>query len=173
MSCNIASLSPATSALVTVTVTVDPSAQNTLVNNAVVFHDSLDNDPLNNTDVLTSTVQVDADLAVQKTGLPDPVTAGEDLLYTLSLTNNGPGDLTSAVLTDTLPSGVSFRAASPGCGHAAGDVVCAIGGLPAGATLPVTISVTVDPATIGVLMNTAVAAGAEMDPVPPTTAPAR
>jgi len=40
------------------------------------------------------------DLALTKTDAPDPVSAGQDLTYTLSVTNNGPGTAKGVVLTD-------------------------------------------------------------------------
>ena len=49
-----------------------------------------------------------ADLLVLKTDNPDPVVAGQDLTYTLSVTNNGPSPATNVVVTDPLPAGVSF-----------------------------------------------------------------
>jgi uncharacterized repeat protein (TIGR01451 family) len=59
-----------------------------------------------------------ADLSLAKTDSHDPVVAGEALTYTLIVTNDGPCDATEVVLTDTLPIGVTFSSASPGCGTA-------------------------------------------------------
>jgi uncharacterized repeat protein (TIGR01451 family) len=64
-----------------------------------------------------------ADLSVTKTDLPDPVTAGTSLTYTVTVTNNGSfgnTDATGITLTDTLPSGVTFVSASAGCIEASG-----------------------------------------------------
>ena len=50
----------------------------------------------------------EADLAVTKTDSPDPVIAGEQLYYTLTVTNKGPNDVPDVSVTDTLPSQVTF-----------------------------------------------------------------
>ena len=49
-----------------------------------------------------------ADLEVTKTDSPDPVIAGEQLYYTLTVTNHGPNDVPDASLSDKLPSQVEF-----------------------------------------------------------------
>ncbi len=49
-----------------------------------------------------------ADLAITKTDAPDPVTAGTNLTYTITVTNNGPDAAANASWTDTLPAGTSF-----------------------------------------------------------------
>ncbi len=68
-----------------------------------------------------------SDLSVTKTDSPDPVTVGNNLTYTVTITNNGPGGATGVVLTDTLPVGVTFVSATPSqgsCGEASGVVTC-------------------------------------------------
>ena len=73
-----------------------------------------DDDPssANNSATATTAVNTSADLSVTKTDSPDPVTAGTDLTYTITATNNGPsnsgGDVT---VTDPLPVGTSFVSA--------------------------------------------------------------
>jgi uncharacterized repeat protein (TIGR01451 family) len=49
-----------------------------------------------------------ADLAVTMTDSPDPVTAGQNLAYTITVTNNGPSAAATASWSDTLPAGTSF-----------------------------------------------------------------
>ena len=52
-----------------------------------------------------------ADLAVTKNDAPDPVTAGQNLVYTVTVANNGPDDAQTVTLTDTLPTGTTFVSA--------------------------------------------------------------
>jgi uncharacterized repeat protein (TIGR01451 family) len=51
-----------------------------------------------------------ADLAVVKTVSPDPVIAGTDLTYTLTVTNHGP-ETAAVTCNDTLPAGLIFQSA--------------------------------------------------------------
>jgi uncharacterized repeat protein (TIGR01451 family) len=50
---------------------------------------------------------VSADLSVTKSG-PAAVTAGNNITYTVTVTNNGPSDATNVQLSDTLPPGTTF-----------------------------------------------------------------
>ena len=73
---------------------------------------------------------VSADLSIAKTGSPDPITVGEQLTYTLAVTNGGPDTATGVAITDALPTGVnlvSSSASQGGCSTAAGVVTCPIG----------------------------------------------
>lgn len=102
-----------------------------------------------------------ADLAVDKTG-PAQVTAGEDVTWTVVTANAGPSSAVSAELVDTLPAGVTFVSASPGCVHAAGVVTCALGTLASGASASTTIVATTS--AVGSLTNAAEAESATNDP---------
>ncbi|MFA9204521.1 MAG: DUF11 domain-containing protein, partial [Flavobacteriales bacterium] len=48
------------------------------------------------------------DIVVNLNDSPDPVPAGGQLTYTLSVANNGPDDATGVQITNTLPAGVSL-----------------------------------------------------------------
>jgi len=54
----------------------------------------------------------EADLAITKTDSPDPVIAGNDLTYTVTVTNNGPDTATSVIVTDNLPAETTFVSCS-------------------------------------------------------------
>jgi len=90
---------------------------------------------------------VTADLRIDKSDNPDPAVAGEQLTYTLDVTNDGPETAQDVVVTDELPDGVSFVSASPpSCLHDAttNTVTCDLGDLASGATTTVTITVLID-----------------------------
>ena len=62
-------------------------------------------------------VQRCADLGIEKTALTEVAGPGDEVAYTLRVTNHGPSDATSVdSVADTLPDGLTFVAASDG-GH--------------------------------------------------------
>jgi uncharacterized repeat protein (TIGR01451 family) len=109
------------------------------------------------------------DLELAKTG-PTTVQAGGRVVYTLSVTNQGPSAAQTVSVVDTLPPGVTFVSASgPGwsCTHA-GDVsvTCTRPALPSGATAP-DIRVAVNaPSQAASITNAAVASSTTSDPKP-------
>ncbi len=51
-------------------------------------------------------------LQLTKTDSPDPVSVGQNLTYTLTATNNGPSTSTNTVISDPLPTGLTFVSAT-------------------------------------------------------------
>jgi uncharacterized repeat protein (TIGR01451 family) len=108
-----------------------------------------------------------ADLAVVATDAPDPVVAGNPLVYTLIVSNAGPSGATNVVLTNRLSGAVEFLSAVPSQGsaaHSAGLVTADLGVLSTGAVA--TMTVTVNPLRAGTVTNQAGVAAAATDPVP-------
>ena len=58
---------------------------------------------------VTTNVSMLANMAIDKASAPDPVTAGELLTYTLNISNLGPSIAENVVITDELPSNVTFN----------------------------------------------------------------
>ncbi len=87
-----------------------------------------------------------SDLGIVKTASPDLVTVGQNLTYTLTVTNHGPLDTTGVTVTDTLPGRVTHVSTTPSQGSCSSpsEVTCELGGLTVGSTATVTIVVTVD-----------------------------
>ncbi len=121
---------------------------------AAVTSDTSDPTP-SNTDIETTTILPHADLALGKTAFPNPIAAGETMTYTLVITNWGPSDAENVLLTDTLPSTVTFGSVSSNGGVCSGttDISCSWSSLWAYFTAEVTIVVT--PTETGTLVNTA------------------
>jgi len=106
-----------------------------------------DPNPANNSVMLSTFVAVpnDADVAVTKSGSPNPVNVNTTLAYTIQVTNNGPAVGTNVVATDTLPSAVTYVSSSStqgSCVQAAGTVTCTIGTVTVGQVVVVSITVT-------------------------------
>lgn len=166
--CDLGTLDPGQT--VTITVVVRPTddvAGEIIWNCAQANMADGGNDPNlgNNESCADTRVRGLADLSVSKGDNPDPVMAGNDLTYTVTVTNNGPSTATSVILTDTLPSGVAFVSASPGCSFSApNSVICSLGTIAGGSSVVVTI--VVRPNTPGVITNTATVTAAEDDPNP-------
>lgn len=85
-----------------------------------------------------------ADLSVASTAPADPVSVGSDLRYTHEVTNSGPSVATGVMLIQTLPAGVTLRAAnsdSGACPAAGRTVTCGLGTLTPGGRAAATVVV--------------------------------
>ncbi|MGH3737289.1 MAG: hypothetical protein ACRDT6_16990 [Micromonosporaceae bacterium] len=91
-----------------------------------------------------------ADLRVTKTDSPDPVMAGEELFYTITVTNDGPDTAFGVVATDVLPDGVTYLSDTDDCTLDAGTntLTCDLGDMPDGATRSFTIKTRVGSGTV-------------------------
>lgn len=127
------------------------------VGEGVAWHDDV-------TVYATEIQATDTDLALSKSVNSTSVQPGERFTYTLSVTNNGPGDTTGVLVEDTLPAGVTYQEATPAlCQEDAGSVSCALGTLPAGATSTVNVEV-VAPASAARVVNSATVTHDAADP---------
>ena len=104
------------------------------------------------------------DLSVTKGDAPDPVDVGQNITYTIVVTNAGPSTATGVVATDTLPidfvSAVSASSTQGSCTVASPVVTCQIGTMNAGAKVTVTIVVKANKATGATkALNTVVVVG--------------
>ncbi|MEM9597901.1 MAG: hypothetical protein AAGD06_26795, partial [Acidobacteriota bacterium] len=163
VTCAVGTLAPGANDSVAFTVTVDPDQTAALSNTATVAANETDPASGNNSVTEGTAVGAETDLSIAKADSVDPVTAGEALTYTLTVTNAGPSTSTGSTVTDVLPSGLTFSTSSD-CTEAAGTVSCAVGTLAPGANDSVTFTVTVDPGQTAALSNTATVAANETDP---------
>ena len=106
----------------------------------------------------------DADLKLTMTDAPDPVRAGARLVYTVTVTNQGPAAASGVTLNDKLPANVSFVSAVPAQGTCSGTstVTCSIGNLAVGAVS--SVAITVKTKQRGTLSNTASTTATQVDP---------
>jgi uncharacterized repeat protein (TIGR01451 family) len=96
-----------------------------------------------------------ADLSITKTASPNPATAGQQLIYTITVTNNGPVNAPNVVVTDTLPALVTYVSNTDDCTGAA-VLTCDLGNIAVGSSVSFQILVNVAAGAGGsTLTNTA------------------
>ncbi|MBY6306648.1 hypothetical protein CRV15_35080 (plasmid) [Streptomyces clavuligerus] len=156
----------AAGAQVTISLTGKAAADaSSIVNTVTVTGDDPDPNPDNNEDTTTTTVGRSVDLAVAKTG-PATVTAGGEVSYTITVTNNGPSDSTGWTLTDPIPAGLQNAATTtPGCSVSGGRLTCTGGALAVGESVTISLTGTAAP-NAARIVNTATVDGNDPDPDP-------
>ncbi|UCE62925.1 MAG: SBBP repeat-containing protein, partial [Nitrospirota bacterium] len=105
-----------------------------------------------------------SDLLITQNNSPDPVTALENLTYTLFISNGGPQNATEVLATDSLPTGVTFVSATPSAGTCSGTslVTCNLGTMNVGDRA--TVELVVKTTTEGTLTNIASVTSGVTDP---------
>src|SRR5262249_51293666 len=92
---------------ITLTVNVSNTAPASVTNSVTVSGGGETNTGNDSASDLT-TINSLPDLALTIAEAPDPVIAGNNLTYTITVTNNGGSAASVATVSDTLPSGVSL-----------------------------------------------------------------
>lgn len=113
-----------------------------------------------------------ADLGVTKTDSPDPVIAGEELFYTVTVSNSGPDTAYTPTVVDQLPPQVDYLSDNGTCTLGVGNrLTCTLADLPSGASKSITIKTRVKSGTVadepdGTLriQNTATVGSVSLDP---------
>ena len=108
-----------------------------------------------------------ATFGITMTASRNPAPVELNFNYNIGVTNNGPGTATNPVVTDVLPTQVTFTAATSSqgtCVYASGTrtVTCNLGSL--GSTSSATVQITVKPREEGTLNNTATVTATGYDP---------
>ena len=117
------------------------------------------------TDIFVHDERPAADLSVTKTDSPDPVLKGGTLTYTIVVTNQGPASAAAVQLTDVLSTSVRFvsvTSTAGSCSQLDGTVNCALGDIPSGGSVTVTINVSAR--RTGTATNTAQVSSQSPDP---------
>jgi len=153
VTCTIASLDEGTSQTFKVVVKVDSSAKcEGLENTATVTDGVTDPNPGNNSSSVRD-CGPKSDLGIEKTASSADVTSGGQVMYTLVVTNHGPGDNTNVTVSDPLAPGLALESAKPSqgeCSTAGGKVSCNLGELVAGGSAQVLVTAKVgSPAAAG------------------------
>jgi uncharacterized repeat protein (TIGR01451 family) len=125
--CTDPSLAPGAPATITYVVTVNAgTAAGTAVNEtASVTSSTTDPNSANNTATAADVVALatQADLVTTNIASPNPVTAGSNVTYTQSVTNNGPAVATAGMtLTENTPPNTTFVSMTPPAGWTCGTL---------------------------------------------------
>ncbi|MEM3169447.1 MAG: hypothetical protein QW838_01595 [Candidatus Nitrosotenuis sp.] len=142
---------------ITYTVEVGSDAQNPFTNNLSVTCDQCAS-----TQSASTTTQIirESELSITKEADKSVVTAGADSIsYTVTVVNSGPSDAANVIVTDDLPTGVSFNpeGTSPECSYLAENhrVTCNLPSLAADAQKTFIINVAVRSSATDSIINSA------------------
>ncbi len=164
ITCTAATLANGASRTLTLVVEVASGASGSIVNNAGVASDTSDGNGGNSSAGASAVAAAPASAAVSitKSTAASQAPVGSVLTYTITVPNAGPSPATNVIVTDDLPAGLQFVAATPSQGscNAADPVVCNLGTIPSGSDATITLQARVI-ATAGTIANTASVTWAE------------
>ncbi|GAA1956080.1 hypothetical protein GCM10009738_32510 [Kitasatospora viridis] len=148
----------------TLTGTLDPNATSTPVNSVTVTGGP---DPSASVHTAvaspTNSPSQQANLAVSKVLLTDPVVPGQQIQWRVTVVNNGPSRARNVVVSDAVPAGVlnPSMAASDGtaCPIANGTATCPAVEIPAGQSATWTLTGTLDPNATSTPVNSVTVTG--------------
>jgi uncharacterized repeat protein (TIGR01451 family) len=176
---DILSMPAGSSVTYTVNATISASATGTLSNTATVTAGGGVTDPTpgNNSATDTDTLTPSADVSVTKTDSPDPVVVGNNITYTITVTNNGPSDAQSLSLSDAVPANTTLVSITTPAGWTRTDAVPAGGtgtltftrptlAASASSMFTVVVNVTAGTANGTTITNTANVSSTTADPTP-------
>lgn len=146
---------------ITIEAAVDPAAPAGDHQNTAVIDDE--------TATATTRVTRSAQLGITKTH-QGRAAVGEDVIFTITVSNEGPSTATSVTITDPLPAGLSYQSAVGDgwdCLGNAQTLTCALGTAlaPGTGTAPITVTTRVDESAVPLVVNTATGRAAEADDV--------
>jgi uncharacterized repeat protein (TIGR01451 family) len=149
-----------------------------ITNSATVTSATADPNPANNKASATTKVEAAADLSVTKSDSPDPVTAGENITYTIVAANAGPSDAQNVTVSDAIPANTTFVSFSqtsgppftlttpPAGGTGAVTATAATFAAGASATFELVVNVSATTADGTVIRNTVTISSDTCDPDP-------
>jgi len=120
-----------------------------------------DTDSRNNT-TSAGVYVADVDLGIDKAVSDETSSPGWTVVYTVSVTNDGPDGATGVVISDDLPSGVTYDSDNSGGAYDESLGIWTVGSLDAGCSATLHVTATVDAGAMGDLItNTAVISSAD------------
>ena len=171
--CELGTIADGGSAQVLVTANVSSTASGSVKNTATVIGDQPDPNPTNNQDGSTIEVvtpptppQPESDIKIVKKVDHGAAYPGQELTYTLTVSNLGPDTASGVKVTDTASLPLKVLSAKQGQGSCkvGRPLTCALGKIAKGKT--VTIKVLAEAEGLGTENNTASATSESRDPEP-------
>ncbi len=168
VTCNLGTIGIGSNAVATIT--VKPREEGTLNNTATITASQWDPATGNNSASVNGLPAIKfVDLAVQMVGSANPIFAGQNVTYTITVKNtNTPHNATGVALTDTLPASMTFVSATTSQGSlvtppvgSTGTVTANLGTIAPNVTATVTI--TAKSTAVGGVTNSASATSTESD----------
>lgn len=153
----VGTLAVATSATLELTAAVDSGTSGTTIVNVAFLTAADQADPDETNNVASASITVDGtDLALTK-AVDNPVPNElENVVYTLTVTNNGPSDATGVVVRDLLPPEVSYLSDDSGTTATSYDAATGlwtVGNLANGTSIDLNITATVLPGNSGMVIS--------------------
>jgi uncharacterized repeat protein (TIGR01451 family) len=144
--------------LLTFSMTAPPDTAS--VSDSATVSSSSDPTASNNTGSAATTVVAQSDMSITKSG-PTGVTAGQNVSYTVIVTNNGPSQATGVQVSDPQPANLTFVSNSGGCTTA---YPCNLGTLNSGQSITITSTYSTSALFSGNVSNTATVSATNADP---------
>lgn len=144
--------------VITVSMTA-PAAPGNVQNSATVSS-LTDANPGNNVGSATTNVVAQADLSITKTG-PASTSSGQNVVYTIVVTNHGPSTATGVTVSDPTPAQMSFVSNSGAC---VSTFPCNLGSIAAGQSATITATFSTPVGFSGNASNTATVSSSVNDP---------
>ncbi len=158
VACTSPSVPPSSTGTITAkyTVAAGAAAGTIISDTATVATTTRDTNPANNSATVNIAVasNAQADLSVTNAATPNPVSAGNTITYTQSVTNNGPGSANAPTLSETVPAGTTATTLTGPAGW-----TCTVASLSCTATAAMAANTTAANFTFVVTVNPTTAAG--------------
>lgn len=144
--CAVGTLAPAATATITSTFAIAADFTGTIENTAAVTTTATETMAGDESAKATTNVTASSDLSVTITDAPDPANVGDDVTYTVEVSNAGPSDAAKVVVDLTASMGLTAKSTN-GCEEDPnGTPSCGLGTIKAGEKSSFTVVATADAA---------------------------